>query len=97
MLVEAQSTIITLLTDRVEDKAKLATLESQMRYLPDYQRMQAAPSESPAALATDDLRADLTKVKAELLTIKNTAFKAGFDQTAKWSFKSWLAKFVGSE
>jgi hypothetical protein len=100
LLVEAQSTIITLLTDRVEDKAKLATLEAQMRYLPDYQRMQTPPSEAPASAASldaDDLRADLTKVKAELLTIKNTAFKAGFDKTAKWSFKSWLAKFVGSE
>ena len=38
MLVEAQGTIIKLLTDRVEDRSKIATLEAEVRMLPDLQK-----------------------------------------------------------
>jgi hypothetical protein len=97
LLVEAQGTIITLLTDRVEDKAKLATLESQMRYLPDYQRLHTQPSPSAPSKDAEELRADLTKVKDELQNIKNTAFKSGLDNT-KWSgLKGWIARLTGSQ
>jgi len=34
LVLEAQETIIKLLTDRVEDKARLATLEAQVKFLP---------------------------------------------------------------
>jgi hypothetical protein len=34
VILEAQETIIRLLTDRVEDKAKIASLEAQLKYLP---------------------------------------------------------------
>jgi hypothetical protein len=34
LVLEAQETIIKLLTDRVEDKARLATLEAQLKFLP---------------------------------------------------------------
>ncbi|HEY9754969.1 MAG TPA: hypothetical protein V6C97_07410 [Oculatellaceae cyanobacterium] len=97
LLVEAQGTIITLLTDRVDDKAKIATMESQLRYLPDYQRLHTPPSPVPA-VDSDELRADLTKVKAELQNIKNTAFKTNLDNAPKWQgIKGWLAKFVSSK
>ena len=96
LLVEAQSTIITLLTDRVDDKAKIATFESQMRYLPDYERLHTPPGELPHS-DSEELRADLTKVKAELQTIKNTAFKTSLDKPTKWpGFKAWLSKFVAT-
>jgi hypothetical protein len=94
LLVEAQGTIITLLTDRVEDKAKLATFESQMRYLPDYQSLHTQPTPSKDA---EELRADLTKVKDELQNIKMTAYKSGLDN-AKWSgLKGWFARFTGNQ
>jgi hypothetical protein len=101
LLVEAQGTIITLLTDRVDDKAKIATMESQLRYLPDYQRLHALPAAKPAPVAdtdNEDLRADLTKVKAELQNIKNSAFKSNLDNAPKpQGIKAWLAKFVGGK
>jgi hypothetical protein len=34
LLIEAQETIIKLLTDRVEDRSKIAMLEAQIKYLP---------------------------------------------------------------
>lgn len=94
LLVEAQGTIITLLTDRVEDKAKLASFESQMRYLPDYQSLHTQPAPSKEAA---ELRADLSKVKDELQNIKNTTYKSGLDNP-KWSgLRGWFARFTGSQ
>jgi hypothetical protein len=94
LLVEAQGTIITLLTDRVEDKAKLATLESQMRYLPDYQRLHTQPTPSKDS---EELRADLSKVKDELQNIKNTAYKSGLDNSKRTGIKAWIARLTGSQ
>ena len=93
LLVEAQGTIITLLTDRVEDKAKLATFESQMRFLPDYQGLHTQPTPSKES---DEMRADLTKVKDELQNIKNSAYKSGIDGPKLTGIRGWLAKLVGT-
>jgi hypothetical protein len=105
LLVEAQGTIIKLLTDRVEDKAKIATLEAHARYLPDFQRQEVPSSSQPAAVeegtSAGELKEDLTKVKAELeviqQTLKTSAYKSSFDKSSRWgTFKSWMANFINN-
>lgn len=64
LVVEAQETIIKLLTDRVEDRARIATLETELRLLPDLQEQ--ADRAMAVAFKTEDFRAELHKVKYEL-------------------------------
>lgn len=64
LVIEAQDTIIKLLTDRVEDRAKIAALESQLKLLPDLQAQ--ADRAMAVAIRTEEYRSDLTKVKFEL-------------------------------
>jgi hypothetical protein len=64
LLVQAQETIIKLLTDRVEDKAKIATMEAQLKYLPlqhlgDANAIQIRNEQ-------DQLKLELASVKHEL-------------------------------
>jgi len=77
LLVEAQSTIIKLLTDRVEDRSKLATLESQAKFLPDFQKSNAqAMGVAMSAASNDILLRDLGKVKAEVERLKGSRGKS---------------------
>lgn len=63
-LVEAQDTIIKLLTDRVEDRAKIASQDMELKLIPDLQEQ--ADRAMRLAYKTDELRADMSKVKYEL-------------------------------
>ena len=63
-MIEAQDTIIKLLTDRVEDRAKIAGLETQLNILPDLQAQ--ADRAMMVAVRTEDYRSELTKIKFEL-------------------------------
>jgi hypothetical protein len=95
LLVEAQSTIIKLLTDRVEDRSKLATLESQAKFLPDFQRTNAqAMASSMSAANNDILLRDLGKVKAEVERLKGSrgqAFATGEVNPSFWTkIRRWL-------
>ena len=96
LLVEAQSTIIKLLTDRVEDRSKLATLESQARLLPDFQKNNAQANAAAATAANSDmLLRDLGKVKAEVERLKGSRgqnFATGdINSGSFWSkFTRWL-------
>jgi hypothetical protein len=96
LLVEAQSTIIKLLTDRVEDRSKLATLESQAKFLPDFQRSNAqAMGVAMSAANNDILLRDLGKVKAEVERLKGSrgqAFATGnAGSVSFWTkFHRWL-------
>jgi len=64
LVIEAQDTIIKLLTDRVEDRAKIAGLETQLNILPDLQAQ--ADRAMMVAVRTEDYRSELTKIKFEL-------------------------------
>lgn len=64
LVIEAQDTIIKLLTDRVEDRAKIATLETQVKLLPDLQGQ--ADRAMAAATKTEEYRTELTKIKFEM-------------------------------
>jgi len=91
MLVQAQETIIRLLTDRVEDKAKIATLESQMRLLPDLQSQ--ADRALQVAMHTDDFKTELKSVKLEIERIKLAKVRTEMDSKTRpwWSrFSEWM-------
>lgn len=64
LVIEAQDTIIKLLTDRVEDRARIAGLEAQVNILPDLQAQ--ADRAMLVAVRTEDYRSELTKMKFEL-------------------------------
>ncbi|MGD9680098.1 MAG: hypothetical protein AB7W16_02840 [Candidatus Obscuribacterales bacterium] len=64
LVIEAQETIIKLLTDRVEDRARIATLETELRLLPDLQEQ--ADRAMAVAFKTEEFRTELHRVKFEL-------------------------------
>lgn len=64
LVVEAQDSIIKLLTDRVEDRARIAQLETELKLLPDLQEQ--ADRAMAVAFKTEEFRTELQKVKYEL-------------------------------
>ena len=64
LVIEAQETIIKLLTDRVEDRARIASLETELKILPDLQEQ--ADRAMAVAFKTEEFRTELHKVKYEL-------------------------------
>ena len=64
LVVEAQDTIIKLLSDRVEDRARIATLETELKLLPDLQEQ--ADRAMAVAFKTEEFRTELHRVKYEL-------------------------------
>ena len=64
LVIEAQETIIKLLTDRVEDRARIAGLETELKLLPDLQEQ--ADRAMAVAFKTEEFRSELHKVKYEL-------------------------------
>mgnify|MGYP001301470624 CR=1 FL=1 len=64
LVVEAQDTIIKLLTDRVDDRARIATLETELKLLPDLQEQ--ADRAMAVAFKTEEFRTELHRVKFEL-------------------------------
>jgi hypothetical protein len=63
LLIEAQETIIKLLTDRVDDRAKIAALETEVRLLPGPRL--TADEQARLVVEHDDLKKELAKVKLE--------------------------------
>lgn len=64
LLIEAQETIIKLLTDRVDDRSKIATLEMEMKYLPGPRL--SSDDQARMVIEHEKLRSELVKVKLEL-------------------------------
>ncbi len=62
LLIEAQETIIKLLTDRVEDRSKIAMLEAQIKYL---------PMQKYTETHADQLRSDQESIKMELSKVQS--------------------------
>lgn len=89
LLVEAQQTIIRLLTERVEDRAKVSQLETQLRLLPDLQAQ--ADRAIAVAMNTDDFRRDLTKVKFELERVRLAKVRSEVER----SRRSWFRGLRG--
>ncbi|HEY9732680.1 MAG TPA: hypothetical protein V6C89_12250 [Drouetiella sp.] len=87
LLVEAQGTIIRLLTDRVDDRARLATLQNEIKLLPDLK----AQSERAAAIAftAEEFKAEFAKVKLEIERMKLTKMRSEVDNASR----PWWAKF----
>ncbi len=92
LVIEAQETIIKLLTDRVEDRARIATLETELRLLPDLQDQ--ADRAMAVAFRTEEFRSELHKVKFELerYRLANVRHsergpKALFNRVRKWFLK----------
>lgn len=94
LLVEAQSTIIKLLTDRVDDRARLAALESELRLLPELQNQSDAAL--ALAISAEDVRRDLSKVKVELEKFKSAppqTIDTVVEKPSIWgSFRGWFSK-----
>lgn len=64
LLLEAQETIITLLNDRVFDRAKIARLEAEVRLLPDLQAQ--AHRAMGLAMRSEDFQKELSDVRSEM-------------------------------
>jgi len=64
LVIEAQDTIIKLLTDRVDDRSRIATLEAQLALLPDLQAQ--ADRAMSVAVRTEEYRTELSKMRFEL-------------------------------
>jgi hypothetical protein len=93
LLLEAQDTIIKLLTDRVEDRAKIASLEAEVRLLPDIQTQ--AKRAMQVAMNTEDFRDEVTKVKYELECMKLAKLRAEIERSrTSWldSIRSWISR-----
>ncbi len=93
LLVEAQGTIIRLLTDRVDDRARLASMQNEIRLLPDLK----AQSERAMAIAftADEFKAEFAKVKLEIERMKLTKMRGEVDQASRpwWvRFTDWMKK-----
>ncbi|MFN8551845.1 MAG: hypothetical protein U0103_10180 [Candidatus Obscuribacterales bacterium] len=93
LLVEAQGTIIRLLTDRVDDRARLATLQNEIKLLPDLK----AQSERAATMAftAEEFKAEFAKVKLEIERMKLTKMRSEVDNASRpwWSrFFSWVKR-----
>jgi hypothetical protein len=77
----------------VDDRSRIASLESELRLLPDLQKKTA----TSAALEVDSetLRSDLTKLKAELDCLNDAVMVSAKEskRPGAWSsFKQWLAE-----
>jgi hypothetical protein len=98
LVIEAQDTIIKLLTDRVDDRSRIATLEAQLSLLPDLQAQ--ADRAMSVAVRTDEYRTELTKMKFELDRFRlfrvrvEAEQKKGsvFNRIQKWLFSRPNAK-----
>ncbi len=98
LVIEAQDTIIKLLTDRVEDRSRIATLEAQLALIPDLQAQ--ADRAMSVAVRTEEYRTELNKMKFELdrfrlfrVRIEGEQRKATvFNRIQKWLFSRPNAK-----
>ncbi|MCW5821247.1 MAG: hypothetical protein KIT34_00500 [Cyanobacteria bacterium TGS_CYA1] len=96
-LVEAQDTIIKLLTDRVEDRAKIASQDMELKLIPDLQEQ--TDRAMRLAYKTDELKADMAKVKYELDRNRIANVRSGVYQMPQTGIisrvKHWFLKAKG--
>lgn len=96
LVIEAQETIIKLLTDRVEDRARIATLECELRLLPDLQEQ--ADRAMAVAFKTEEFRSELHKVKFELERYRFANVRGTMDRGPKFwmtRVRRWFLKAQG--
>jgi hypothetical protein len=65
LLIEAQETIIKLLSDRVDDRAKIANLEAEAKYLP-ITKKNNTEQQLGLAIEYEAMRKELVRVSVEL-------------------------------
>ncbi len=87
LLLEAQETIISLLNDRVVDRAKMARLESEVRVMPDMQSQ--ANRAMGLALAAEEMQKELTCVKQEVERLRSSYMRVESTQPTR-SWMQWL-------
>ena len=90
LLLDAKETIINLLEERVQDKARIASLESQVKFYPDLQAQ--ADLALTVAVSNSQTKLEITQVKCELEKFRLLRVRAELDK-AKASFwnkvKAW--------
>ncbi len=90
LLLDAKQTIIELLEERVNDKAKIASLEAQVRFYPDLQA-QADLALSVAA-NNNETKLEISQVKCELEKFRLLRIRAELDKAKSsiWGrIKTW--------
>ncbi len=90
LLVEAQGTIIRLLTDRVDDRARLASLQNEIRLLPDLKAQ--ADRAMAIAFTSDEFKAEFAKVKLEIERIKLAKMRAESNRPWWARLTDWITK-----
>ena len=80
LLLEAQETIINLLNDRVYDRAKLARLEAEVRFLPDLQAQ--ANRAMNLAQHSESVQAELAHVRSEVERLRTSYMRT--DKSTGW-------------
>jgi len=86
LLLEAQETIITLLNDRVYDRAKIAKLESEVRLMPDLQAQ--AHRALGMARRSEEFEEELVRVRGEVERLRAAYVRAEGDG-------SWWRRLLG--
>lgn len=86
LLLEAQETIITLLNDRVYDRAKIAKLESEVRLMPDLQAQ--AHRALGMARRSEEFEEELVRVRGEVEKLRSAYVRAEGDGT-------WWRRLLG--
>jgi hypothetical protein len=74
LLLEAQETIISLLNDRVLDRSKISTLESQAKLLPDLQSQ--ANRAMGLAIRSEDVQQELDAVRSEVERLRTSYMRS---------------------
>lgn len=86
LLLEAQETIISLLNDRVFDRAKIAKLESEARLLPDLQAQ--ATRAMGLAMRSEEVQKEISQVRAEVERLRTSYVRS--EQQQSQGFLAWL-------
>lgn len=86
LLLEAQETIINLLNDRVYDRAKLARLEAEVRFLPDLQAQ--ANRAMNLANHSQNVQGELDQMRAEVERLRMNYMRAE-------KSSGWLGRLFG--
>ncbi len=92
LLLEAQETIITLLNDRVFDRAKIARLEAEVRLMPDLQAQ--AHRAMGLAMRSEDFHKELSDVRSEMERLRASYVR---NETATRTSRSLWQRIFGQD
>ncbi len=90
LLLDAKETIINLLEERVQDKARIANLETQVKFYPDLQAQ--ADLALTIAVSNSQTKLEITQVKCELEKFRLLRVRAELDKAkaSLWNkVKAW--------